>query len=414
MRKIGFLLPPPGISGGLNVLFHHARALAEQGDSVFMITRDPVKRGSISWHPIVERFGARNPAWVCYGDLGSFTLDIAIATWWRTYFDLWRIQSSDYAYFVQSIESRFYLDDETLTKAVVDASYDLEVGFITEAKWIRDYLSERYGFEAELVPNGIDKAVFRPGGQPVSNRIPGTMRVLVEGPLDSPFKNVCATISACRRSAADEVWLLTSSRVEKVPGVDRVFSCVPNETTAEIYRACDVLVKLSYVEGMFGPPLEMFHCGGTCVVYAVTGHDEYVRHGYNGLVAPIGDEAAVCRYLNDLKAYPALLAKLKANALGTAAEWGDWRASSQLFFQALDRVREKNRVTRAELERHSRNALTLLAAAHEARMLRHRLAKARHHAQSLEARLQATYNSTSWKVTAPLRILGAALRSGSR
>ena len=52
-----------------------------------------------------------------------------------------------------------------------------------------------------------------------------------------------------------------------------------------IYRSCDVIVKLSYVEGMFGPPLEMFHCGGTSIVYDVTGHDEYIVHGKNGLVA---------------------------------------------------------------------------------------------------------------------------------
>jgi hypothetical protein len=41
--------------------------------------------------------------------------------------------------------------------------------------------------------------------------------------------------------------------------------------TPLVYRSCDILGKLSYVEGMFGPPLEMFHCGWTAIVYNVTG-----------------------------------------------------------------------------------------------------------------------------------------------
>jgi hypothetical protein len=54
---------------------------------------------------------------------------------------------------------------------------------------------------------------------------------------------------------------------------------------ASVYRSCDDILKLSLVESMFGPPLEMFHCGGTAIVYNVTGHDEYIVHGRNALVA---------------------------------------------------------------------------------------------------------------------------------
>ena len=46
----------------------------------------------------------------------------------------------------------------------------------------------------------------------------------------------------------------------------------------EIYNQCDVLLKMSKVEGVFGPPLEMMACGGTCVVGNVSGYDEYCVH----------------------------------------------------------------------------------------------------------------------------------------
>ena len=85
---------------------------------------------------------------------------------------------------------------------------------------------------------------------------------------------------------------MTASAVEAVAGVDRVFSRVPILETPRVYRSCDVLVKLSYIEGMFGPPLEMFHCGGTAIVYRVTGHEQYIRHDDNSLVVTPDDEGS--------------------------------------------------------------------------------------------------------------------------
>ncbi len=60
---------------------------------------------------------------------------------------------------------------------------------------------------------------------------------------------------------------------------------------AEPLRRTDVVLKLSSVEGMFGPPLEGFHRGATCVVTPVTGHEEYVEHGWNGLLTDWDDLA---------------------------------------------------------------------------------------------------------------------------
>ena len=162
--------------------------------------------------------------------------------------------------------------------------------------------------------------------------------MLVEGSPDLPIKNVRRSIELSRKSSADEVWLLSPTSVESYPGVDRVFSKVPISETPRIYGSCDAIVKLSYVEGMFGPPLEMFHCGGTAIVYDVTGHDEYIRHGYNALVAKTDDEGQVVRYLDELKKDPALLERLKKGAVVTADGWPDWEASSEQFGSALQEI----------------------------------------------------------------------------
>ena len=79
-----------------------------------------------------------NLLWIDHNEVSSHRFDLAIATWWRTFFDLWKVQADRYAYFVQSIESRFYPLEERVVRAAVDATYDAPLGIITEAPWIRD------------------------------------------------------------------------------------------------------------------------------------------------------------------------------------------------------------------------------------------------------------------------------------
>ena len=237
---------------------------------------------------------------------------------------------------------------------LVDAMYDLPWGFITEAKWIERYLQQIHQQVAAVVPNGIDKELFRCDGPALSPRRPGKLRVLVEGAIDVEFKNVPTAIRLARQAEVDEIWLLTPSDARTYPGVDRVLSRIPHGSTPLVYRSCDLVLKLSLVEGVFGPPLEMFHCGGTCVVYDVTGHDEYIEHGRNGIVVSTGDEAGVVAALKRLREMPPLLENLKHNAIATSVSWPDWEQSSARFLEALQQVTERGTINRAQLARHTR------------------------------------------------------------
>jgi hypothetical protein len=91
-----------------------------------------------------------NLLWLDHNEVSSHRFDLAIATWWRTFFDLWKVQADRYAYFVQSIESRFYPLEERVVRAAVNATYDAPLGIITEAPWIRDYFPRLYGRDAGL------------------------------------------------------------------------------------------------------------------------------------------------------------------------------------------------------------------------------------------------------------------------
>ncbi|MDQ0049011.1 glycosyltransferase involved in cell wall biosynthesis [Paenibacillus polymyxa] len=335
--KWAFLLGSPDISGGSYVIFEHAIRATKKGVLVTIITEEKINMERLHWHP-----EARSLIWKTYKEVENDKFDVCIATWWRTVYELYRVTAETYAYFVQSIESRFYDENERSLRHLVDSTYQLPLHIITEAKWIQKHLNEHFNKDAKLVPNGIRKDIYSIEGVRHQAREEGKLRVLVEGPIDVPFKNVPKTIEICKQSDADEVWLLTSSPISSYPGVDKVFSQVPIFETAQIYRSCDVIIKLSYVEGMFGPPLEMFHCGGTSITYNVTGHDEYIVSDQNALVAAKDDDKAVLNFINSLKHSPTLLRDLKDKAIDTANNWPAWDESSEQFYKAVKSICEDN------------------------------------------------------------------------
>lgn len=336
---LAFLLGSAEISGGTYVIFEHATRLVRHGCRVTIVTEHVVEEQSYAWHP-----AARDLNWQTYDGARGTVFDVAIATWWQSVYQLPRISSRRYLYFVQSIESRFFeaqdpehpgLRDADIISQWCENSYRICLPVITEARWIQQYLLEHHNRSSMLVRNGVRKDLYTPEGSSVAPRVAGSLRVLVEGPLGVFFKNVEKTIELCLKAGGCEVWLLTSSRVDGYPGVARCFSQIPINETPKIYRSCDILVKLSYVEGMFGPPLEMFHCGGTALVYSVTGHDEYIRHGMNSLVVERDDEDQVVAWMQTLQNDSDLLQKLKHGALQTASQWPDWDVTAEQFFQAL-------------------------------------------------------------------------------
>lgn len=327
--NIAFAIRGADISGGVYVVFEHAVRLKNRGHQVTILSRDPIARQKLLWHP-----QALDLSWMTYAETQGTKFDVCFATWWETAYDLESIPAHHHAYFNQSVESRFYPESATENHRMAEGTYKLPYSIVTEATWIRDYIREKYRKEAYLVRNGIRKELYTPDGPCFAPREPGKFRVLVEGPLQVPFKNVARTIELCQ-GVADEVWLLTSTDTKEVKSVDRLFSRIPITVVPHVYRSCDVLVKLSYVEGMFGPPLEMFHCGGTAIVYDVSGHEEYIRDRHNALVAPRDDEETVKFYLQQLKTDADLLSRLKEGAAETARQWPDWEVASKEFEQAI-------------------------------------------------------------------------------
>ncbi len=330
--KVAFLVNDLQLSGGVGVVVQHARRLSEMDGWDVTLVQVREDDGP-SWHGYEHlphlHVRSREEALTEH-------YDVAIATWWETTFTLFELSAERYAYFVQSLEDRFYRHEEA-GRLGASLTFDLPVSFITEAGWIVDTLKGlRPDAPCHLVRNGIDKDIFAPAER-VEPADGGPLRIMIEGSPGAWFKHVHSAIhAAAAMREPRHVTVVCGDRktLGEVPA-DEVVGPLSHPEMAELYERTDVLLKLSSVEGMFGPPLEGFHKGATCVVTPVTGHEEYVVHGVNGLLCDWDDLRGTARQLDLLARDRELLHRLRSNALATAREWPDWEHSSALMASAL-------------------------------------------------------------------------------
>ncbi|HEY8584253.1 MAG TPA: hypothetical protein VIL49_14955, partial [Capillimicrobium sp.] len=260
--RVAFLTQDLQLSGGVGVVVEHASQLARRhGFDVTLVLTQRQQDPDWSFR------GLEHLHVVSLDDARGMRFDVAVSTWWETTDHLFDLDADRYASFVQSLEDRFYLPEEPERMAAA-LSLDLPVRFITEARWIARALEAlQPGNRVLLVRNGIPKDVFvAPAAPPVALR--GPLRVLVEGSPKIAFKGVEQALAAAGAMREERVvTLVTPDRDGEDPaGADRVVRALPHSEMARLYAEHDVLLKLSRVEGMFGPPLEAFHLGATCVV----------------------------------------------------------------------------------------------------------------------------------------------------
>lgn len=333
--KLAFLLHDLQLSGGVGVAVQHARELAGRHghDVALVLTHDqqqePWQFAGLE-HLRVESLAAARRE----------RFDIAIATWWETTFSLFELQADRYASFTQSLEDRFYRPGVP-ERTCAALTQGLPIAFVTEARWIADTIAQlQPQAQCLYVRNGIDKQVFA-SPERLEVRSGQPLRIVVEGNPEVWFKDVRAALKSVEQMAEPHHLTLVTGAREAVDSdaPDAVVGPLSQREMAQLYAGSDVVLKLSRVEGMYGPPLEGFHMGATCVTTPVTGHEEYVEHGWNGLVVDWDDTAGTARALDLLARDRRLLHFLRTNALATARTWPSWEQSGAFMAAALAAIR---------------------------------------------------------------------------
>jgi glycosyltransferase involved in cell wall biosynthesis len=334
--KVAFVVPDTHLSGGIGTVAEHARRLRFNHGFDVSLVLDREMPGQWTYEQL------ESVPLVPLAEAQEQEYDVVVATWWETTYALFTLRSARYAYFVQSLEDRFFPKEHLPQQIGAGMTYGLPVTFITEARWIQRTLRElRPDASCYLVRNGIDKTNFTIPDE-VDVRLDGPLRIVVEGRPSVWFKGVPDALeSAARMESPHEVTVVSADRSGLSGAYDRVVGPLTHRELAKIYDDTDVLLKLSRVEGMFGPPLEAFHRGATCVVTPVTGHDEYVVHGWNGLVVDWDDTRGTARMLDLLARDRRYLHFLRTNAVATARGWPSWDQSAQFMAAALETIRAR-------------------------------------------------------------------------
>lgn len=325
--KIAYVVPAIRISGGLAIVLQHTNHLFEHGYDVSILSHNS--------STLNDWFESAVP--VIYANTEQQYLldniDILIATHWTTGFYMDLLPARRKIYFIQSDERRFNPNtvDE---KRCIEATYRLECEYMTEAIWIQRWLKEEFGHNAYYVPNGIDLNIFhRTSPLEMKGRTP---RVLIEGAIEVWFKGMDDAYSAIKDLDVD-IWIVScEGRPKTAWRYDRFFENVSINDMKRIYSSCDIFLKMSKVEGFFGPPMEAMACGCAVVVAKVTGFDEYIEDGKNALVVEMGDvpgaQKAIQRLIDDEE----LRKKLIFGGYETIKKWS-WDRSITFLEKVLNK-----------------------------------------------------------------------------
>lgn len=326
-KGIYYLVPGVGISGGIAVVFQHANRLQKKGVKVKILSLNEQNDDKWFPHQSVEIMPFKETKKI----LKSGEIDILIATGYSTAFTVDMARACRKIYFVQSNESLFFPEDKKLCEVIREA-YGISFEYMTEAKWIQKWLKEEYGHDSFYVPNGIDPAMFHrtdtldpKGSKP---------RILIEGAINIPYKGMDDSYEAVKRIDA-EIWIISNNGKPRAGWkCDRFFENVPIDEMKNIYSSCDILLKMSRVEGFFGPPMEAMTCGCAVVTGKVSGYDEYIVDGENALVVEQGDVDGAQKAIERLMSDVSLREKLITNGYKTVQEW-NWDRSIDLLEKAI-------------------------------------------------------------------------------
>lgn len=281
--KIAFILPSNTISGGIFTVMRHAAFLSSKGHEVWLgfTSKYGIERALLPGLEKVRR--------VYWQELQGQIFDAAVATWWETVEQVVKLQSSHYFYFVQGFEEDFY-PAQAKERDLVKATLERKFHYICVSQALAKRLADS-GQAAYISPPGIDLSLFN--CQPAIERR-DRVRVLIEGLANEERKGVRRTLEILAPFEELElVYISPMGRPDYQARIDYFFQSVPYSQMPSLIKSCDFIVKLSHTESFALPVLETFACGGTAVVAAFPGCEEYIKDRENALVVPLDDREKI-------------------------------------------------------------------------------------------------------------------------
>ena len=203
--------------------------------------------------------------------------------------------------------------------------------------------ARRLARRVELIPNGVDTAVFHPPSRPPENE---PKRILYVGRL-SAEKNLGTVVTATGYLGGRAMAVMVGSgplqgaleaqarqegAVVEFPGV------VDQRRLPEVYGAADAFVLASFTEGHPKVLLEAMACGVPCVASDCAGNRSLVSDGRTGLLFDPHQPKELADRLERLRTEPGLGPRLAAAARAEIVARYDLRALVEREIALVRRV----------------------------------------------------------------------------
>jgi glycosyltransferase involved in cell wall biosynthesis len=359
--RITFILPVVSMGGGIKVVGIYAKALADKGHKVVLISPPlpdmPIRRKLKSlitgcgWprhrqpdshldglgldHRILDR-------WRPVTDADVPDADVVIATWWETaeWVDALSVCKGAKVYFIQGYEVHEHIPAERSR-----ATYLLPLHKIVIAKWLQRVMCTMYGDEnVDLVSNSVDHEQFFSGvrgKQPVptvgflysSTRLKGvdvTMQAINK--LRTIFPNLKVISFGASKPIKDANFF---ARIE-------FYHSPEQNKIRDLYAQCDVWLTASRTEGFNLPAMEAMACRTPVVSTKAGWPEEAIVTGRNGVLVDVDDVDAFTQgAASILSLSDEAWREMSHNAFDTVAT-STWQESANQFEKALERAYLQN------------------------------------------------------------------------
>jgi len=328
--RVTFVLPTPGMNGGTRVSAIYARALADWGHKVVLVSVPTAQTRLL--HRLQDFAGLRRAPrshfdglglehhvlekWRPVVDADVPDADVVIATWWETaeWVASMGPRKGAKVYFVQGHE----VFHESVA-ARCQATYRLPMQKIVVARWLSDLMAANYAdANSVIVHNSVDHKQFHAPTR--GKQIRPTIGFLYSSAAVKGVDVALRVVDELRRRIPDLRIISFGSEQPKdlPPGIE--FSHEPaQDKLRELYASCDVWLTASRSEGFNLTAMEAMACRTPVVATRTGWPEEAIVNGSNG----------VCVDIDDLEAL------IKATQWVLGLEDSPWRDVSRAAFETV-------------------------------------------------------------------------------
>ncbi len=313
--KICILTKDASINGGNRVALALAKYLGAAGHSVSLCLSQ--HSGSPTF--ALDDLTVTNPSAALQA-----VYDCAICTYFSEAEVFGRIDATKKIRYVQANYWKNGDESDERRRLADDYFKDQEIDNVAVSTYIQEVLLTR-GIAARVVHPTIEQHAF--GFEP--DLCDGRFRILIEGTANK-WKRLRESMDSIPRGI--EVWCLSSGPVPIQ--ADRNWTCPEQAVLPKIMSACDLIVKLSEMEGCPLVLLECMKCGVVPIVLNTGGQLDYCVDGLNSFLVTSADEVpgVIERYLalgREAKA------DLAANAIAAASS-RTWSGAAAEFLAIIE------------------------------------------------------------------------------